>query len=70
MPGLLESGDAENEMSCALGFLATFPEVQARSMGPIYWARGAVHLQFKHPSARVVGLGSLRIAGLEKWGSS
>jgi hypothetical protein len=31
--GSLESGDTENGMSCALGFLATCPEIQPRSMG-------------------------------------
>jgi hypothetical protein len=30
-PGRLYSGDNENGMSCALGYLATCPEIQPRS---------------------------------------
>jgi hypothetical protein len=32
-PVRLQSGDTENGMSCALGFLATCPEIQPRSTG-------------------------------------
>jgi hypothetical protein len=32
-PGRLHNGDTESGMSCALGFLATCPEIQIRSTG-------------------------------------
>jgi hypothetical protein len=66
--GRLKSGDTENGMSCALGFLATCTEIQQKEHGlGTYWALGAVDLECKHPSARIAGLRSLRIAGREIW---